>query len=190
MIVFFAICLLIGCIFVWRYYYNSKGNSLTFWNNAAKHPDLALGFLLDKEDWVILVAGDDEIKKYRGNADYIGPFKLRATVGIDYVLFAKEHSIENVQQEFVDLLGLCAKKPIPWISSLAVLFAIFRMIAVSVKEDGFSIILGEGLLDLSTCIFLGGLVMGCFQILNFNRRVPTLIAAGVIFVVAQILFNV
>ena len=185
-----AIAIFVVVVFIWRLVYVKHGN-IGFWQLAANQPDAAFEWMESRSDWIILRPDDPEIEQYKNDADLVGPFKLAVpNLGGRVVIFAKESSIDESQSEFMKSFGGSREQPsFPWISSLTMLYPMVAMVTIANQGVPILSILGYGFANLGYLLFCAGILAGSFRVLGFRYRIPTIIAAVVIWIMGTVLSN-
>ena len=185
-----AIAIFLTVLFIWRSIYVKHGN-IRFWQLAANQRDAAFEWIESRSDWIILRPNDPEVEQLKNDADLVGPFKLAVpSLGGTVVIFAQSSSIDESQSEFIESFGGSRKRAgFPWLSSLTMLYPIAAMVTIANQGAPILPTLGYGFANLGYLLFGAGILTGGFRALGFRYRIPTLIAAVAIWIVATVLSN-
>ena len=183
-----AIVIFLLVLQVWRSIYVRRGN-IRFWQLAASQPDAAFEWMQGRADWFVLLPEAPEVDEFMHSTGLVAPFKLGVpSVGGTVVIFARSESIDESQEEFIELYGSRKeRRGFPWLSSLAMIYPVAGMLTIAVQGAPFLPTLGYGFANLGYLLFAAGLLSGSFQALGFRYRKPTLVAAVAVWVVGLVL---
>jgi len=158
--------------------------NLSFWKLASKLPEEAIGFMESDPAWVFA----HESEKPPG---YSGPFLLAApSLGQTVKLYADPDRIEESQARFIEQYrDAIPSKGFPYLSFLALGYPVAAMLSMSESTAPVVIVLGYGLANLGYLLLAAGVVAGQFRAFGLEKRVPTIIAAVVFWVVGVVLSN-
>jgi len=186
-----AVAIFLGVVFIYRSIMVRRGN-VGFWQLAANQPDVAFEWMEGRSDWMVLRPNDPTIEQFKKDADLVGPFKLIVpSLGGKVVIFAKNASVDESQNEFIESFGGSRERSsFPWLSSLAMLYPIAAMLIIANQGASTLPTLGYGFANLGYLLFGAGILTGSFRALGFRYRIPTLIAAVVVWLVGMVMSNV
>lgn len=158
--------------------------NLSFWKLASKLPEEAIHFMKSDPAWVFA----NESEKPPG---YSGPFFLPVpSLGQTIKLYGDPDRIEESQARFIEeYRDAIPSKGFPYISFLALAYPIAAMLSMSEATTPVVIVLGYGFANLGYLLFAAGIVAGQFRAFSLERRVPTILAALVAWVVGVVLSN-
>jgi hypothetical protein len=157
---------------------------LSFWKLALKLPEEAISFMESDPAWVFA----HESKKPPG---YVGPFFLPVpSIGQTIKLYADPDRMEESEERFLEQYrNAIPSKGFPYPSFFALAYPVAAMLSMAEFTAPVVIVLGYGFANLGYLLLAAGLVAGQFRAFSLEGRIPTIIAAVVVWVAGVVLSN-